>query len=80
MGVTYINGEYFGGAYEFTETLETGTTSITINNSCITADSCIDVYTDSFGINPSNIVATAGNVVITFPIQVADVEVKVRVS
>lgn len=72
-----------GGGSSWTEligTLVAGQTSVTIQNSVITTSSTIDYYTDVFGVNPTNIVLTTGQVVLTFEAQSSDLGVKVRVS
>lgn len=61
-------------------TLETGETTLTINDSAITTDSTIDIYTDKFGVSPTNQVVTNGQIVLTFTAQNADLGVKVRLS
>ena len=53
-----------------TQTLSTSAdTTYTFTSSLITTSSVIDVYTDIFGINPSNVVVTNGQCVVTFPKQ-----------
>ena len=70
----------FGSFIEIISTLEAGETTLTISNAKITTDSTIDVYTDTFGISPTNQVVTSGQIVLTFEAQANDVGVKVRVS
>lgn len=64
---------------DLTSTLTAGSTSIIFSNARITANSTIDVYTDS-DIDYNSITVTTGQVVITFDAQVNNVSVKVRVS
>lgn len=64
---------------ELTGTLESGATSLVFTNDLITADSTIDVYTDTFGVNPSSIVVAEGGVTLTFTARDEDLNVKVRV-
>ena len=64
---------------EVTGTLTAGQTSITLSNAAITGSSTIDVYTDYFGINPTNIVVATGSVTLTFEAQGVDLGVKVRI-
>ncbi len=71
---------YVGEVVNLYATLTAGSTSITISNSAIKNNSTIDVYTDVFGINPTNIVVTDGQIVLSFNAQLSDIGVKVRVS
>ena len=65
---------------DLTGTLTAGQTSITLSDSIITTDSTFDFYTDTFGANPINVVATNGSITLTFEAQQSDVGVKVRVT
>lgn len=65
---------------DYEATLTTGNTTVTISNAAITGNETIDVYTNVFGVNPTNIVASSGSIVLTFPVQASDVSVKVRLS
>ena len=76
-GTTWTNEKLYT---DYIETLTSGNTTITILNASITGDETIDVYTDVFGVNPTNIVATSGSIVLTFPVQASNVSVKVRLS
>lgn len=70
-----------GGSWvDLTGTLVAGQTSVTIQDSVITTLSTIDYYTDVFGVNPTDVAVTTGQVVLTFEAQQSDVGVKVRVS
>lgn len=71
--INEINGTWLTG------TLTAGNTSITFNDASIDTTSTIDVYTDTFGVNPTNMVATSAQLVLTFPAQASDISVKVRV-
>lgn len=62
-----------------TGTLEAGETSIELESDLITTNSMIDIYTDTFGVNPASVVVAAGSVTITFEEQAADLGVKVRI-
>ena len=62
-----------------TGTLTTGSTTVTISDASILTTSTLDVYTDVFGVDPTDIVATTGQVVLTFDAQDTNVNVKVRV-
>lgn len=61
-------------------TLSAGATSVSIQNAVITSASTIDIYTDVFGVNPTNIAVQTGQVDLTFESQASAVGVKVRVS
>lgn len=65
---------------EVTGTLIAGQTSVTLQDASITTSSTIDCYTNVFGVNPTDIVVTTGQVVLTFEAQSSDLGVKVRVS
>lgn len=41
-------------------------TTVTFSNAAITTDSMIDVYTDTFGVNPTNVVVATGTCTLTF--------------
>lgn len=59
--------------------LVTGNTSLTFSDVRITTDSIIDVYADLFGVTPTNIAVTAGQVVLTFDAQQSDINVMIWV-
>ena len=65
---------------DYIDTLTAGNTTITISNESFTGDETIEVFTNVFGINPTNIVCTSGSITITFPAQSNNIQVKVRVS
>lgn len=65
---------------ELTGTLTAGSTSISFNDAAITTSSTIDLYTDVYGVNPSAVVVTTGNIALTFEAQSVNIGVKVRVS
>lgn len=70
-----------GGSWtDVTGTLTAGQTTLTLTNSAITTNSTLDFYTDTFGVNPTNVTVTTGSVTLTFEEQADDIEVKVRVS
>lgn len=62
-----------------TGTLTAGSTSITISDSSITANSLIEVYNDA-GVGWESITASSGSVTITFEAQSADMSVEVIVK
>lgn len=65
---------------DLTATLTAGNTSVTISDSAILTTSTIDIYTDTFGVNPTDVVVATGSITLTFEAQQSDVSVKVRVS
>ena len=70
-----------GGSWtDVTGTLTAGNTSVTLSDASISSSSTIDIYTDTFGVNPTNVVVSAGSVVLTFEAQQSNVGVKVRIS
>ena len=64
---------------DVTGTLVAGSTSVTLSSASITTDSTIDVYVDSFGINPTGMSVVSGSVTLTFEAQQSNLGVKVRV-
>ena len=71
-----------GGASwtDLTGTLAAGSTNLTISDNAILMTSTIDIYTDTFGVNPTNVSVSAGSITLTFEAQSNAVGVKVRVS
>ena len=65
---------------DVTGTLTAGSTSITLSDASITTTSTLDLYTDAFGVNPTNVVVSNGSVTLTFEAQQTNIGVKVRVS
>ena len=65
---------------EVSGTLTAGSTSLTLSDASITTTSTIDIYTDVFGIQPTNAVVATGSITLTFLAQASDITVKVRVS
>lgn len=63
-----------------TGTLPIGATFITISNARITADSILDFYTSIYGVNPSTVTVSAGQVILTFPVQTVAMTVGVRIN
>lgn len=63
-------------------TLAAGSTSavLTFAAQTIGANTLVDVYTDTFGVNPSNVATTANTVTLTFEAQSAAVNVAVKVQ
>ena len=75
-----INDAASGSYKEVSGTLTAESTSLTLSDASITANSTIDIYTSAFGIQPTNAVVTSGQIVLTFLAQASDISVKVRVS
>ena len=75
-----VNDEGFIGFTELTGTLTTGNTTLTITDDAIETTSTIDIYCDTYGIQPTNAVVATGSITITFLAQASDLNVKVRVS
>lgn len=65
---------------DLTDTLMAGQTSLIIQNAVITTSSTIEIFTDTYGVDPTNVVVTNGNITLTFEAQQNDLGVKVRVS
>lgn len=65
-----------------TGTLTAGTTSVTLNftQQTIGASTLIDVYTGTYGVNPTNVTYTASSVTLTFDAQASAVAVAVKVQ
>lgn len=62
-----------------TGTLSAGSTTVTLSSNAITSTSLLAPYTDTYGINPTNMVATTGSVTLTFEAQQTSVGVAVVV-
>ena len=69
-----ILNEKFGTT--LTSTLSAGSTSLVFSNSVITTSSTIDLYTDKYGVNPTNVVVETGKMTLTFDAQTKDISVK----
>lgn len=81
--VLRVWGIKLGGGSSWTDvtgTLTAGNTSITLSDNSILTTSTIDIYTDKFGINPTNVTISTGSITLTFEAQSSNLEVKVRVS
>lgn len=65
---------------DFDNVLTAGATTVTVTDASITATSAIDVYTNVWGVEPTNMVLATGSVTLTFEAQASDINVKVRVS
>lgn len=69
-----------GGGAVLKGTLTAGSTSLTITDDSITADSFFDVYTSVYGVSPTAITATTGSMTLTFTAQGSDLYVAVRIT
>ena len=63
-----------------TGTLSAGSTSITLSNSNITTSSVVDVYTDVYGVNPTDISVSAGSITLTFDAQSSAINIRIEVK
>lgn len=63
-----------------TGTLEAGETSITLSSEAITASSTIDIYTGTYGVDPTDVTVATGSITMTFTAQLADLPVKVVIK
>lgn len=80
-GIDGPNGSGGGGSYtDVIGTLTAGQTTLTLTDSAITTNSTLDFYTDTFGINPTDVTVTTGSVTLTFEAQANNIEVKVRIT
>lgn len=79
-GSKWVNDSSSAPWVDVTGTLLSGNTSLTLSNASITTSSTLDFFTDSFGVNPTNVVVSTGSVTLTFESQASDLGVKVRVS
>ena len=61
-------------------TLTAGSTTLTISDNSITTDSTIDIYTNTYGVSPSNVSVIAGSITLTFSAQANDIDVKVVIK
>ena len=69
-----VLNEKFGTT--LTSTLSAGSTSLVFSNSVITTSSTIDLYTDAYGVNPTDVKVEAGKMTLTFDAQTKDISVK----
>lgn len=60
--------------------LAAGSTTVTISDERILADSMIDIYTDVYGVNPTSAEASAGSLTLTFEAQPTAINIRVRIS
>lgn len=62
-----------------TGTLPAGSTTFILQNAAITINSVYDIYTDKWGVNPTDVVVTAGKITMTFEKQNASLGIRVEV-
>ncbi|MBR2246055.1 MAG: hypothetical protein IJ880_03365 [Bacilli bacterium] len=62
-----------------TGTLESGETTLVINSSSLVNGSIVEIWTDVYGLKPTNVAVSSGSVTLTFLAQGVDVLVKVKV-
>ena len=63
-----------------TGTLEAGQTTLALQDAAITDDAMYDLYTDTYGVNPTAVSVESGVITLTFEVQSSDVGVKIKVS
>lgn len=63
----------------FPATLTAGETTVTITDSAIAIGSMIEIYPDVYGLEPTNVAVTAGQIVLTYDEQGVDIHIKVKV-
>ena len=71
--------EYGAASTIFTATLTAGETTVTITDSQIAIGATIDIYSDVYGLEPTNVAVTAGQIVLTYDAQGVDIHIKVKV-
>lgn len=74
-----INSAFGALTKEVTGTLLAGQTSLTLSDASILTTSDLDIYTDTWGVSPETVVASAGSVTLTFEALDSDLAVKVKV-
>ena len=62
-----------------TGTLVAGATSLVLSAAAITTDSTIDIYTDKWGVSPTDVVVETGKITLTFEAQASALAVKAEV-
>lgn len=75
--LTRVAGLYSSSSVTtLTQTLTSGSTSLTFTNAAITTTAMYDVYADKYGLTPTNISISSGQAVLTFEAQSSNVSVK----
>lgn len=72
--INEVRGTFVSG------TLAAGSTSITLSDASITTSSTIDIYVDTWGVNPETVTVATGSVTLTFEAQADALGVKIRIS
>ena len=67
------------GFTELTATLQAGSVMLIFMNAAITTTSTYDIFTDVYGVSPTAVSVTTGELTLTFEAQESDLSVKVRV-
>lgn len=60
-------------------TLTAGSTSLTLSNAAIATSDLFDIYTSVYGVNPTAVAVTTGQIVLTFEAQASNIDVVVEV-
>lgn len=63
---------------EWVGTLSAGETTLIYSDEKITEEATVDIYTSSYGVNPTNVSVSAGAISIAFNEMESDLQVKVR--
>lgn len=72
--------ELAAGGVILTGTLNAGSTTITLSDAAIDANSSFDFYTSIYGVSPTAVSVSTGEIILTFEAQSADMGVKVVVK
>ena len=67
------------GFTELTATLQAGSVMLIFMNVAITTTATYDIFTDVYGVSPTAVSVTTGELTLTFEAQESDLSVKVRV-
>lgn len=77
-GTKWINGSPYGKV--LTNTLVAGYTSLVFTDASIGNDSIIDIYTDTYNVNPKTVVQSGTSVTLTFDSQASNLGVKLIIK
>ena len=78
--IAYLFSAIGGSGLIVSGTLAAGATSITLSDAGITTSAMVDIYTDVYGVNPTNAVVATGSITLTFDAQQSALNIKVRFS
>ena len=67
------------GFTELTATLQAGSVMLIFMNAAITTTATYDIFTDVYGVSPTAVSVTTGELTLTFEAQASNISVKVRV-